>query len=89
MTLSIRRLPWRGLLPWALPILIVAAWQMASRWGWLSTRILPEPLAVLDAAVALTASGELFAHVRISAGRALAGWPGSPSAAGWACCSGC
>lgn len=40
----------------------------------LSTRILPEPLAVLKAAVALTLSGELYTHVRISAGRALAGF---------------
>ena len=74
MTLSIRRLPWRGLLPWGLPIFILATWQLASQWGWLSTRILPEPLAVLKAAVALTLSGELFTHVRISAGRALAGF---------------
>lgn len=74
MTLSFRRLPWRGLLPWGLPIFILAAWQLASQWGWLSTRILPEPLAVLKAAVALTLSGELFTHVRVSAGRALTGF---------------
>jgi hypothetical protein len=30
-----------ALLPWALPVLLVVVWQIASQAGWLSTRILP------------------------------------------------
>ena len=35
--------------PWALPVLIVLAWELASRAGWLSPRVLPEPWAVVKA----------------------------------------
>ena len=48
----------RGLLPWLLPIAIVTAWEIAARAGWLSSRILPEPFAVVQAGVTLAASGE-------------------------------
>ncbi|HEX6703710.1 MAG TPA: aliphatic sulfonate ABC transporter permease SsuC [Albitalea sp.] len=61
------------LLPWLLPLLIVAAWELASRGGWLSTRVLPEPWSVVTAAWALASSGELWEHVAVSTGRALAG----------------
>lgn len=60
-------------LPWALPVLIVAAWELASRAGWLSPRILPEPWAVVTAFWNLLRSGELGQHVAVSTGRALAG----------------
>ncbi len=36
-------------LPWALPVLILLTWELASVSGWLSTRVLPEPLAVATA----------------------------------------
>ena len=61
------------LLPWLVPVALIAGWQAASSLGWLSTRVLPAPLDVLRAAWDLTASGELWTHVRVSAGRALAG----------------
>ena len=61
------------LLPWLVPLLLVAVWQAASSLGWLSTRVLPAPSAVVRAAWELTASGELWTHVQVSAGRALAG----------------
>ena len=38
------------LAPWAVPVGLIAAWQLAAQFGWLSSRILPEPLAVLRAA---------------------------------------
>lgn len=63
----------RHALPWLLPVLIVAAWEVASRMGWLSTRVLPEPWAVLMAFWTLLASGELGEHVAVSTGRAFAG----------------
>ena len=64
----------RRLLPWGLPLAVLAIWQIASQSGWLSTRILPEPWAVLKAAWGLSASGELWHHVAVSTGRALSGF---------------
>lgn len=60
--------------PWLLPVAILAAWQAASQFGWLSTRVLPEPWAVAKAFVALAASGEMWQHVATSTGRALSGF---------------
>ncbi len=64
---------WNGLAPWLVPIAVVVGWEIASRSGWLSSRILPEPFAVATAAWGLLASGALVHDVAISAGRALAG----------------
>jgi sulfonate transport system permease protein len=63
----------RSLLPWLLPALVFAGWEIASRAGWLSTRILPEPVSVVTAFWTLLASGELLHHVAVSTGRALGG----------------
>ena len=59
--------------PWVVPVLVIAGWELASRAGWLSTRVLPEPWAVARAAWALLESGELLHDVAISSGRALGG----------------
>ena len=61
------------LLPWLVPLLLVSVWQISSVHGWISVRVLPAPLSVLDAAWVLAESGELWKHVQISAGRALLG----------------
>jgi sulfonate transport system permease protein len=61
------------LLPWLLPLLLLILWEASSQLGWLSTRVLPEPLAVVRAAIALSASGELWRHLAVSTARALAG----------------
>ena len=63
----------RRLLPWALPIALLVLWEAASRLSWLSTRVLPEPAAVLQAFVTLARSGELWQHLGVSTGRALSG----------------
>ncbi len=68
-----RARPWRALLPWLLPLLILLLWTLASRLGWLSSRVLPDPWAVLKALAQLAASGELWQHSAISAWRALLG----------------
>jgi len=70
--------PWlratvQRLLPWLVPIVLVASWQLASAFGWLSTRVLPAPVDVLQAARTLAESGELWTHLKVSAGRALLG----------------
>ncbi len=61
------------LIPWLVPVALIAVWQIASSLGWLSTRVLPAPVDVIKAAWKLTASGELWTHVKVSAGRALGG----------------
>ena len=67
--------PWvQAAVPWAVPFLIIAAWQLASQAGWLSTRVLPEPWAVVKAFWTLAASGELWTHVATSTWRALVGF---------------
>lgn len=73
-----RLFPWlagigRQLLPWLLPLTLIALWQLAAARGWLSTRVLPAPLDVGLAAWQLALSGELWTHVKISARRALLG----------------
>jgi len=76
--LRILRNPWlRGaaqrILPWLVPITLITLWQVASLFGWLSTRVLPAPIEVIKATWTLAASGELWTHVKVSAGRALLG----------------
>lgn len=61
------------LLPWLVPLALLLVWQLASVRGWLSTRVLPAPVDVAVAFWTLSASGELWTHVQISAWRALAG----------------
>ncbi len=70
LSLGLRR--WPALLaPWLVPLGLLLAWQCASQTGWLSSRILPAPLAVAKAAWTLSASGELWLHLRTSLWRAL------------------
>ena len=58
------------LAPLALPILLLAAWQISVSTGWLSSRILPSPTAVRAAGWALLQSGEIWSHLAISSWRA-------------------
>ncbi|MEM6051035.1 aliphatic sulfonate ABC transporter permease SsuC [Erwinia sp. P7711] len=62
------------LVPWALPVLLIVVWQIASQSGWLSTRILPSPEAILITFWKLSASGELWQHLAISSWRAAVGF---------------
>ena len=63
-----------SLAPWALPLALIVGWEVAARGGWLSSRILPEPLAVAKAFWTLAESGELTVHLRTSLWRASAGF---------------
>jgi sulfonate transport system permease protein len=58
------------LLPWVVPVLLLLVWEWSAVSGWLSSRVLPEPLAVLRAAWNLAASGELWGHLKTSTWRA-------------------
>ena len=65
---------WRGeLLRWAVPLLLLAFWQLASVVGWINPRVLPAPSAVVGAFWELTRSGTLWHHFVISLGRAGSG----------------
>ncbi|QGZ54855.1 aliphatic sulfonate ABC transporter permease SsuC [Paraburkholderia acidiphila] len=64
----------RRLAPWLLPLAVLVIWEVAAKSGALSTRVLPEPLAVLRAAWSLIESGEMWADVRVSTWRALSGF---------------
>ena len=53
---------------------LLLAWQLAAQWGWLSSRILPEPWAVAKAFWHLAVSGELWLHLKTSLWRATVGF---------------
>jgi sulfonate transport system permease protein len=61
-------------LPWVVPILLLMVWQWASSAGILPSRFLPSPRAVVSSFIALSVSGELWLHVRVSTLRALSGF---------------
>jgi sulfonate transport system permease protein len=60
--------------PWLLPLLILVIWEAGTRSQWISTRVLPEPLAVLKAAWSLALDGTMWDNVKVSTLRALAGF---------------
>ncbi|MCW2254337.1 sulfonate transport system permease protein [Providencia alcalifaciens] len=54
------------ILSWMLPIMLLIIWQLSVSSGWLSNRILPEPLQVISAGWGLIKSGELWTNMAIS-----------------------
>lgn len=61
------------LMPWFLPVILIVVWQSLSSAGFLASRVLPSPAAVLFAGIHLTATGELPLHLFESFRRAVAG----------------
>ncbi|MEH2291849.1 ABC transporter permease subunit [Nostoc sp.] len=62
------------IVPWIVPLLVLLLWELASRTGLLSSRILPAPSGVIATAIKLGSTGELFQNIGISAGRAISGF---------------
>lgn len=62
------------LAPWLVPLGLLAVWQLAVSTGWLSSRILPAPSAVLSAGWELLRSGEIWTHLAVSGQRAAIGF---------------
>ncbi|MGM0241125.1 ABC transporter permease subunit [Enterococcus sp. AZ103] len=62
------------LLPWLIPLIIIILWQIASSLNWISSNVLPAPLAVVSAGVELFESGELMTNLTISLYRATVGF---------------
>jgi sulfonate transport system permease protein len=63
----------QAFLPYLLPITAIAAWQLGSSTGWISSRIMPSPADVVLAFWQTTISGQLPWDILVSAGRAFAG----------------
>ncbi len=61
------------LLPYVVPVAIIAVWQIASSAGWISSRIMPSPADVAVAFWSTTSSGQLPHDILVSAARAFAG----------------
>ena len=62
------------IIPWIVPFIVLLLWEIASRTGLLSSRILPAPSSVVFTAFKLASTGELFRHMGISAARAISGF---------------
>lgn len=63
----------KAALPWAVPLLLVVVWEVSSRLGLLSPRLLPAPSAVAVAFLAALRDGSLIENTLVSTGRALKG----------------
>jgi len=68
---------WTGLI---LPVLFVAAWQMAADRRLVTPDLLPSPAAVLRALMDLAASGELVAHLEATLARMALGFAAGAAA---------
>ena len=62
-----------AIVPWLLPIGLIAAWELAAQLGWLSSRVLPAPSATARAFWETLRSGALPHHVWVSTERAVIG----------------
>jgi sulfonate transport system permease protein len=62
------------LTPWILPITLIILWQILVQIGWLSTKVLPAPSAVVVAGGRLALTGELSRNLIISTVRAIIGF---------------
>jgi sulfonate transport system permease protein len=63
-----------GVLPWLVPIAVLAGWQAGSDLGWIYADVLPSPTAVARAGWHSLQSGELARNVAISTWRAAVGF---------------
>ncbi|MFD1393492.1 ABC transporter permease subunit [Lacticaseibacillus jixianensis] len=65
---------WHQLLPWLIPALLIALWQLAVATHWIDSGLLPAPLAVVQDGIKLWQSGELPKNISISLFRATTGF---------------
>jgi sulfonate transport system permease protein len=63
----------RKVVPWSLPIAILALWQLLCSAGYIPDRVLPAPSAVIAAGWQLLRSGELVKNIWVSFWRAIVG----------------
>lgn len=60
--------------PWIVPFILLISWQVLSSVGFISSRILPNPVDIVKAAIELWQSGQLFHHISVSTQRAFFGF---------------
>ena len=70
----LRRLLRSPAAPWIVPLLLLAGWQAAARFGTIPANVLPAPSDVLAAGWRLALSGELFDNIAVSSRRAAIGF---------------
>lgn len=63
----------RALAPWALPIMLLIAWEIAARTGLVNARLMPAPTKIAVAFWRLLLDGSLLYHTLASTQRALIG----------------
>lgn len=66
--------PAHAALAFVLPVLVLAAWELAARAGWLARNLLPPPSEVLRSLFELQQQGVLVAHIAATSLRVLAGF---------------
>ncbi|HEY9658413.1 MAG TPA: aliphatic sulfonate ABC transporter permease SsuC [Allocoleopsis sp.] len=69
-----RSFPWQRFAPWIVPVSLIVIWQLLAQVGVIPTRVLPAPTQILEAAIRLASTGELFRNIAISLYRALVGF---------------
>ncbi|HEY9624535.1 MAG TPA: aliphatic sulfonate ABC transporter permease SsuC [Crinalium sp.] len=69
-----QRLPWQQFLPWLVPLGLLVLWQILVQVGIITTRILPAPTQIVEAAIKLLSNGEMLKNIQISTWRALVGF---------------
>ena len=62
------------LLPFLVPLGVLALWQIASQSGFVPKNVLPAPTAVFAAFLKLAGNGQLAEHLQVSVWRALSGF---------------
>ncbi|WP_250527696.1 ABC transporter permease subunit [Caballeronia sp. GAWG2-1] len=62
------------LLSWLVPACVVVIWEAAARAGLITPQVLPAPSSVLETALGLMRSGDLFVHLGVSLLRAVTGF---------------
>ncbi|MDR5773177.1 MULTISPECIES: ABC transporter permease subunit [unclassified Caballeronia] len=62
------------LLSWLVPACVVVIWEAATRAGLITPQVLPAPSSVLETALGLMRSGDLFVHLGVSLLRAVTGF---------------
>jgi sulfonate transport system permease protein len=62
------------LLPWLLPLALLALWQLGASQGWISPQVLPSPHFVWLTLQDLYSSGDLWLNVQASMQRVLVGF---------------
>lgn len=64
----------RKLLPWTIPMLIIAFWQLGSSLNLIDSTVLPGPISVIQTMIDSLASGKLERNMAISMYRAVSGF---------------